>query len=66
MVKNGVLQSTVNYVIESRKHPPFDLIAGLYIKRLAREGGAVGEGIPIRRILSFQGPVVYEEVPAIC
>jgi len=37
----------VNYVIESRIHPPSDLIAGLYTKRLAR--GAVGGGIPIRR-----------------
>ena len=34
-------------MIESRKHPPSDLIAGLYTKRLA--GGAVGGGIPIRR-----------------
>jgi len=26
----------MNYVIEARKHPPSDLIAGLYTKRLAR------------------------------
>jgi len=34
--KNGVLWSTTNYVIESRKHPPSDLTAGLYTKWLAR------------------------------
>ena len=37
----------MNYVIESRLHPPSDLIAGLYTKRLTR--GTVGGGIPIRR-----------------
>jgi len=39
MLKIGVLWSTVNYVIESRIHPPSDLIAGLYTKRLARGRG---------------------------
>jgi len=37
----------VNYVIESRIHPPSDLIAGLYTKDSL--GGTVGGGIPIRR-----------------
>ena len=37
----------MNYVIKSRIHPPSDLIASLYTKRLAR--GVVGGGIPIRR-----------------
>jgi len=45
--RNGVLLSSMNYVILTRKHPPSDLIASLYTKRLAR--GAVGGGIPIRR-----------------
>jgi len=36
----------VNYVIESRIHPPSDLIAGLYTKD--SPGGTVGGGIPIR------------------
>jgi len=35
-LKIGVLRSTANYVIESRKHPPSYLIASLYIKRLTR------------------------------
>jgi len=26
----------MNYVIQARKHPPYDLIAGLYTKLLAR------------------------------
>ena len=30
------LRSTTNYVIQARKHPPSDLTAGLYTKRLAR------------------------------
>ena len=46
MLKNWCTWSTVNYMIKSRIHPPSDLIAGLYTKRLAR--GAVGP-IPIRR-----------------
>jgi len=29
----------MNYVIKSRIHPPSDLIAGLYTKRLARGCG---------------------------
>jgi len=32
MVKNGVLRSTTNYMIDARKHPPSDLTAGLYTK----------------------------------
>jgi len=46
MVKNGVLRSTTNYVIEARKHPPSDLVAGL-VQSDSSEG-TVGEGIPIR------------------
>jgi len=34
--KNGVLRCTTNYVIEARKHPPSDLIAGLYTRWHAR------------------------------
>ena len=37
----------MNYVIESRIHPPSDLIARLYTKD--SPGGTVGGGIPIRR-----------------
>jgi len=40
----------VNYVKECRIHPPSDLIAGLYTKRLAR--GRVGGGIPILYLLT--------------
>ena len=45
--KIRILQSTVNYVIESRIYPPSDLIAGLYTKD--SPGGTVGGGSPIRR-----------------
>ena len=34
--RNGVLLSTMNLVIQARKHPPSDLTAGLYTNLLAR------------------------------
>jgi len=46
MAKKGVLRSTTNYAIESRKHPPSNFTAGLYTTWLAR--GQLGGGIPIR------------------
>jgi len=33
------VHSTVNYVMEYRIHPPFDVIAGLCRKRVTREHG---------------------------
>ena len=50
----------MNYVIESRIHPPSDLIAGLYTKDSL--GGTVGGGIPIRcssvEVISSNFPIV--------
>ena len=47
MAKNGLLRSTMNYVIQARKHPPSDLTAHLYTE--TRQGATLGGGIPIRR-----------------
>ena len=44
MVKKWcVLRSTTNYVIQSRKHPPSDLTAGLYTKRVDPDAVEIGD-----------------------